>query len=268
MDVPATHDNIDAVMDGLRREFIDSAHDMLMDTDQLIRRMSSDIRAEDAFLELRRNIHTIKGQGGTFGFPLITTVAHLLEDFIDTVTEINNDATQGIQAFVDQISALLDRDAPPTAAEEQFILHALPNVRATEFSDQIVKDLRALVVMPESIQRKIIGQELVSCGFRLNFASTAVSGLEAALAFPPDIVLSSMEIQGFTGSELAKVFHSVRDLTASRFILITSHELEHERMRELPEGTRIIQKNANFAEQLVDCLMAWGIFGAHYSKEA
>ena len=185
----------------------------------------------------------------------------MLEDYFETLPEINGDAIGDIQVFIDQIAAIFDRGDPLTDAEGQSVLALLPSVRSGSFTDQIVKDLRALVVMPIGLQRKIIGQELVSCGFRLNFADSAVGGLEAALAFPPHVVFASMEIKGFTGGELAGVFHSVRTLKGARFILLTSYDVDDGRLKGIPPGTEILHKDAEFAENLVDYLMKWGFFG-------
>jgi hypothetical protein len=240
---------------------------MLADIDRLIGRMSRDDGRDEAFLDLRRHVHTIKGQGGTFGFPLITRVAHMLEDYFETLPEINGTAIHDIQGFIDQIAAILDRGESPTDAEASSILATLPCARPNAFTDQIVRDLRALVVMPSGLQRKIIGQELVACGFRLNFADNAVSGLEAALAFPPHVVFSSMEIKGFTGGELAGVFKSVRALMGAEFMLLTSYDADDGRLREIPAGTEILHKDADFAEKLVDCLLKWEFFGKLGTKD-
>lgn len=255
------NNNIEEVLQNLRQEFIDSSQDMLADIDGLIARMRRGQGEDKAFLELRRHVHTIKGQGGTFGFPLVTHIAHMLEDYFETLASLEEEAIRDIQVFVDRIANVLDQGEPKTQKEAEAILNALPSVPLTAFSDQIVRNLRALVVMPKSIQRKIIGQELVSCGFRLNFADGAVSGLDAALAFPPHIVFASMEIPGFTGAELAGVFHSVRTLMGAHFVLLTSYDIDDSRLRDLPANTEIIYKDTDFAEQLVDHLMKWGGFG-------
>ena len=253
--------DIEAVLQNLRQEYIDGSQDMLAEIDELIGRMSRGDGADEAFLSLRRRVHTIKGQGGTFGFPLITRIAHMLEDYFETISEVNGDALRDIQGFIDQIAAIFDRGESPTDAEAQSILATLPSPRPGAFTDQIVRDLRALVVMPKGLQRKIIVQELVSCGFRLNFADSAVGGLEAALAFPPHLVFASMEIKNFTGGELARVFQSVRILTDVKFMLVTSYDVDDKRLKDVPAGTEILHKDVDFAEKLVDCLIKWGFFG-------
>jgi len=252
--------NVEAVLDNLRQEFIEQSQDMLAEIDGLIARLA-DGGGDGALLELRRHVHTIKGQGGTFGFPLITRIAHMLEDYLETLPELNATALGGIQVYADTIAEMLEKGEPGSGNAAGALLAALPAARPAGFTDQIVKDLRALVVMPRGVQRKIIGQELVGCGFRLSFADSAVSALEAALAFPPHIVFASMEIAEFSGGELAAVFQSVQTLAGVKFILLTSYDLDDPRLKILPSGTEIIHKDADFAELLVDCLLKWGFFG-------
>ena len=60
---------------------------------------------------------------------------------------------------------------------------------------------------------------------------------------------------------MAGVFHSVRTFMGARFILLTSYDVDDGRLKDIPAGTEILHKDANFAEKLVDCLMKWGFFG-------
>ena len=262
-----TDTDVEAILGNLRQEYIDSSQDMLADIDTLIGQIIRDDGRDEAFLDLRRHVHTIKGQGTTFGFRLITRIAHMLEDYIETLPEINGDAIDDIQGFIDRMAAIIDRGESPTDAEAQSIFALLPCARPVTFTDQIVRDLRALVVMPNGLQRKIIGQELLSCGFRLNFADSAVGGLEAALAFPPHVVFASMEIKSFSGVELSGVFHSVRILMGAKFMLLTSYDVDDRRLKDIPAGTEVLHKDANFAEKLVDCLVKWGFFGKLGAKD-
>lgn len=50
-------------------------------------------------------------------------------------------------------------------------------------------------------------------------------------------------------------------LNNAHFIVLTSYDLDSVRLNALPPDTKIIHKDADFAEQLVDCLMDWGVFG-------
>lgn len=60
--------------------------------------------ADSAFMELWRDIHRIKGRGGTFGFPSITHIAHMLEDYIETLSEIDAAAQTDTHALRHEVT--------------------------------------------------------------------------------------------------------------------------------------------------------------------
>ncbi len=124
-----TDTDIEAVPRKPRQEYVNSSQDMLADLEGLLGRISRDDGGDEAFLDLRRHIHTIKVQGGTFWFPLIARIAYMLEDYIESLPEINGDALHDIQVFIDQIAAIIDRGESPMDAEAQSILSILPCAR-------------------------------------------------------------------------------------------------------------------------------------------
>ena len=78
------------------------------------------------------------------------------------------------QAYVDAIHKIVDNGENPDDQETTKILRALPvsgtiTVDAIA-SDQTPRDIGFLLVMPKGLQRRIIGEELASCGFRVSLA--------------------------------------------------------------------------------------------------
>ena len=70
-------------MASLRIEFIERANDHLDELDAAIRSAEHDSAGKfpDEY-EFRRSVHSVKGSGGTFGFPLVTVIAQRLEDYM------------------------------------------------------------------------------------------------------------------------------------------------------------------------------------------
>jgi len=63
----------------LRQEFIETARDQIEDIEVALDRVENgDGDADEDLLGIQREIHNIKGQGPTFGFPLTGRVAHML----------------------------------------------------------------------------------------------------------------------------------------------------------------------------------------------
>ena len=114
-------------------------------------------------------------------FPAITMIAHALEDYIETAGKVGPDHLPAIQAYTDAIRVIADHGENPGDSETTEIPRALPHsgtvtVNATP-TDQITRDIGFLPVLPKGLQRRIIGEELASCSFRVSLAETAVEAI-------------------------------------------------------------------------------------------
>jgi chemotaxis protein histidine kinase CheA len=59
------------------------------------------------FEQIRAIAHDLKGQGGTFGYPLITTVATSLDRFVALRQNIKNSHVEIIKAHIDAMRAVI-----------------------------------------------------------------------------------------------------------------------------------------------------------------
>ena len=247
-----------------RLEFIESSGDRLDEIDAHINRLHAmDGGFTERFLELQRSVHTLKGSAGSFGFPTATVIAHRLEDYIETADTIGPNELDDIQIFVDVIRRIFESGDNPPNAEAAVILRGLPSATAVAagFSNQTIKDISVVLVMPLSVQRKIVAGELASCGFRVTMAETGVAAVAAVMACHPDMVVASFELADMTGGELAHVFAAIEATRIHRFMLMTSFDLVDPRLASLPDGTAVVRKGNHFAEDLMETLVGWGVFG-------
>ena len=143
--------SVDAILKQLTGEFLESCEDSLVIVDDALTRLMGGGDLNEDFAEILRHIHTIKGCGGTFGFPAITMIAHALEDYIETAGKVGPDHLPAIQAYTDAIRDIADHGENPGDNETTEILRALPvcgtvsvNAIAT---DQTPRDIGFLLVM-------------------------------------------------------------------------------------------------------------------------
>ena len=106
-----------------------------------------------------------------------------------------------------------------------------------------------------------VGEELVSCGFRVSLAENAVQAIEIALANPPDIFAASRFNEDMTGAELARVFKAVDSLSQAKFLMMTSSDDTDPGNLDLPAGSRVARKGEKFTEDITQHLIEWGVFG-------
>jgi len=253
---------ISAILDRLTQEFVENARDQLEDIEARLDWLDSGQEmSPDDLYDVQRNIHNIKGQGGTFGHPLVGRVAHLFEDFLENVGGVKAGNVKASRAYIEMMMNLLgtEENHPPRQVEE--MLRTLPSGRSEGFTRQETHDVDVLLVMPAGLQRRIVSSELLSCGFHVNRAYDSMEALAYASDIAPDIVFANYDMQPFNGRELAGVFNSIDRLQGIHFVLFTSYELGDEHLADLPANVSVVEKRQDYAKSLSTLLMDWGVFG-------
>lgn len=265
--MPKTANDVDDFIEQLRREFIETTSERLNNVDDLITQMMEGAGSGADLAEFLRHIHSIKGQGGTFDFPSVTTVAHRLEDYIETAAEHTPVQLKDIQYFVDVIRRIIESGQDPDEKEQLAILTALPQA-AKDFAEveafdnqKPIQDVKIVLVMPKGTQRKIIGKELAACGFQISNADTPVEAIKHAIDHKPDIVIGSREMEQMGGREMAHVFSSIEATKSVHIVIATTSTTTQQDTTGLTDSTRVIQKGPGFIDDLTDCLGEWGFFG-------
>jgi len=67
-------DNFEKTLEHLKTDYIEGSGDKGAD-----------------FVDLQRDIHSLKGSAGTFGFSSVTIVAHRLKDYIEATRRLSNE---------------------------------------------------------------------------------------------------------------------------------------------------------------------------------
>lgn len=249
------------LVSSLSGEFLDECQDHLDLCDQVIQKLSDDPSDAGGELDdLRRSIHTIKGTGGTFGFPSITTIAHKLEDYMEAHRAIERHLGD-LQYFVDSMREICENRVDPSEQELTAILGALPKAHHTYDIVAPHRVVSIMLVMERGVQRRIIGQELASCGFELSFVDNGIEAIQVALTMQPDIIISSYDLRDISGLDLAYAMNVMSKTDNIRFVLMSSSEKHVTHNRALPDGTSFVEKGPQFAETLSELLMEWGYFG-------
>ena len=252
----------DAILNRLRQEFIETSLECLDSIEPAITKINAGATEASAEIEeLQRVIHTIKGQGSTFDFPAVTRIAHRMEDYMETATEWGPLTARGLVQFTDTLRDILERGENPAGDDLQHLMQRLPFNAQEVLESQSHRKVSALLVMPQSIQRKLVAQELASCGFHVMTASTPVKAITVGIASPPSIILATQVLEEMTGGELLNVFQQINKTRGCHMALLTSQGMCAAIDPTLPKGTVIIHKSDHFHEYLGRYFMDMGLFG-------
>ncbi|MDI1276385.1 Hpt domain-containing protein [Methylobacter sp.] len=143
-----------------------------------------------AFDELYRNVHSLKGAGGTFGLPLIARICHQFESFVsDARGRFDSLAVSYALSYVDllrRVAEMPQRDGVfATAIEqdlEQLRISSMPGCAAV------------LLVEPSVATRKFCQGVLEPLAVRLVSQDRGLSALELLLHQPFDLLVAAREL--------------------------------------------------------------------------
>ncbi len=283
-----TPGNMDSksVIESLRGEFLGDCLDHLERANEAVEGMAAKTGDGKTHLkQIQHKIHTIKGTGGSFGFPSISRIAHALEDFMEAHPDILAD-WRGIESYLDEIRRIAASGVDVDREDLARIMDALPKAyrRRAAFSGpsaspappgrsrlaavRPVREVNVLLVMPKGVQRKIVGQELTSCGFGICFVDSGVAAIGVTLARKPDMIASSMVLDDMTGADLARAIAGIEEIKDTHFVLMISTRAGNLKVADLPDGAAVVIKDCSYAEELTELLMEWGFFGEAGKKIA
>ena len=245
----------------LTGEFIETSLDKFEDIESLLLRLESgDEIGADRLAEFKRVIHSIKGQGTTFGFPLITRIAHLLEDYLALSQRVDADIARNICVFLDRMTEVLRGRRNPSQEESESILRSLPAYRSRIFSPQNFRNVHVHLAMLSGLQSRIVKRELSSLGFRISQSDDAAKALTIIMSSLPDIVIASEELKGFSGVELAQLLSEIDVARHIRFVLLTSSPKDDSRLSGLPREAAIVGTNVDYAYSLGELLLKLNLY--------
>ncbi len=255
-------DSTDLVFERLRTEFIEDAVDRLGDMQAAIdgARKSADGGGFDTVMALRRQMHNLKGNGASLGYPLVSLVAGRFEDYVQGRERLDGRELDAIQIFIDRIGEIIrrgiDERADPTAGAE--LLRGLPARADVEaMASATTRDVEVLLVTSSRVVGRLVEREMSSLGYRVTGAPSPFVAFELAVRIKPALMLVSATLEGLDGLDLARALGAMATTREVPVLVLTSFAAGDARLRDLPANARIVQTGAAFTEQLADALMAF-----------
>ena len=163
----------DEIILQLRQEFLDSTSDRVETIDKALDiGLRGAVEPHTTLALVRREAHSIKGMAGSLGFPIVSQIAHRLEDYIDGVKDLTPALAKEISVFLDKIDEYSTAEEPPTPDETIRILRSLP-YRGGDINIE-VNNVEVLLSTPSKVAGKIVRTELQNCGFRVVRTDSAI----------------------------------------------------------------------------------------------
>jgi len=242
----------DALQQQLRTEFLEDAGERLDSIQAAIDGIVDGSRAPaEALTAVRRETHAIKGQAGNFGFPLVSTIAHRMEDFVDGEATLTSELGRNVQVFADTVREIVETGREPGHKEGDELLRGLPAKQAAQDLEIQVLDVEVLLGTPSRTSARMVRDVLQNCGYRVVRAETGIDCFTLAMRSRPDAMLLAFTLEEVSGGELVRAFNAMPSMTTIPMAILTSFEPGHPQLAQLPDGVSVVRtKKTHFDDDM------------------
>ena len=182
--VPNEARKYDKILDELRGEFLVDVRERLEVMEEALGTSGGGAGDNDravaveALVTVRREAHNLKGMGGSFGFPVISLIAHRLEDYIAELDALDARQAADATVFVDRMQDIVEAGCDPDDSEARALVRCLPAHPVAQFESARNRDVEILLVSPSRAVSQIALRTLRSLGYRVTTARTAWEALD------------------------------------------------------------------------------------------
>jgi len=213
---------ISEMLDKLREGFLE-------DLPVRINKIESEIMSSqdtDAYDELFRMVHSLKGSAGSYNFHELTKIAHNMEDVMLFLMQKNRFAESStveiLLSFIDVLrdttAALIETKLAPPDIEER-----LDFLRGQVFKEK----LNILVVEPSKMYASLIEYSLQGLPVNFTFLQDGLQALDNLLLHKYDLLITSLECTRLNGTALVAALRLAHNFNKKiKVVLITSKEKE------------------------------------------
>ncbi|HWI28763.1 MAG TPA: Hpt domain-containing protein [Stellaceae bacterium] len=244
----------------LRQTFREESEERLGGMDRLVESaLEGAISLAAVIAQLRRDTHTLKGMGDGSGFPLVSLVAHRLENYLDDADPAHaEDALLDIRAHIDAMAAAME-ETPTDDAGIAAVLRALPTPRALNPDEIELRNVEALLVTSSRVVGRLVARELAACGIRAVLTQSATEAFTLAIRMKPNLIITSATMAELPGTDLARALAAMATTHRIPVAILTSLDDGELSKQGLPQGISTIHTGPSLSADLAAVITAYSI---------
>lgn len=242
-------DQVKQMLAALREAYLRDLPGYVDDIEQVLLRLERAGFQLDLCRELYRQVHTLKGSGGTYGMSFISDVCHPLEDLLTNLIEhpaCLHTAVDNALQYVDLLRKACFVYAAKLEPGEDLKanLHALRRSMSRHSHS-------ALMVESSDVLVAAMRDILTEFGFRFELANDGYAALGRVLAEPFDVLITSLENSRLNGLALiSAVQKSGTKIARTKTILLTASE----HLDKQVQPDYVLKKNAELKKRFRECV--------------
>jgi len=245
------------IVDRLRDEFLVDMRDRLATIEHAL--AGADGADDDALECIRREAHSLKGMGGAFGFPMISMIAHRLEDYLSGLAALDAGQCREAIVFVDRMQDIAEAGHDPDGKISQMIVRGLPAHPGAQSTVSAKKDVEVLLVCPSKAISHIAMQTLRYLGCRVTTAGSAWEAIELAACARPDMVVTSAVMTGISGVDLSRAFAAMDATKDLPIAVLSSFCRDHVELRHLPKDVPVVSLDKSFERDIAEVIAGFNL---------
>ena len=236
--------DIQALLAGLRAGFLDELPDRLGEIERLVLGCQQSANGKEKFDDLYRQVHSLKGSGGTHGLHILSTICHSFED---SLKRDGSPSGQSAKRWLDYVDLLRRANALLGLESADFsgIQAELERLRAEEAG----AELSVLLVVVSPSMQQLCQDVWRDFPAVFALAEDGYQALGRLLHESFDVLICSRQLPGLSGDALiAALKLSGASSATARTLLLTSGAAEARARSSDPDF--IVQKDHKMVENL------------------
>ncbi len=189
------------LLENIKMAFLESLPEKCSEQEILVLALNGVEEPEftDIYDEFYRGVHSLKGSAGTYGIPVISTVCHQLEDYMDS---LNGKASNVDDDFITQCLSYLDlirkaaKEAITDAPDFSFVDEKLKSI-----SSQASTDLKPVLVIESSCAVAMLYKDsLAKFPLDITIVNDGIEALQLLLHKHFHFIITGKALKSLNGS--------------------------------------------------------------------
>lgn len=204
---------------------------------------------KDAYFSIYRQVHSLKGSGGTYGYPIVSSICHQFEDLLseyDENTRFDKSTMDKVLFFIDLLKTTSDKmlrgDIEFNDIENQLQKNKTPDPQ---------RQISALLVDGSKNSHLLIAEALADKNIVISHCNDGIEALQRLLHEKFDLLISSKELPELNGIALIAATRLSGKVNRSiKAALLTSDQKLN--VPEYSDIDLIIKKDKDFISSLTE----------------
>jgi len=244
-----TDSSLDVLLSTLRTNFLAEIPERCENIEENILALESQKSFTEAFNDLYRSIHSLKGSGGTMGLPIITAISHQFEDMLSEIDGKFEHIQQDSIDIMLKYNDLLNSTAI-AISDKTFNDAAVQQVLETLKASSRRQEISCMIIEPSKLLTHAITKVLKGLSIHVTVINNGMEALERLLNEKFDILISSKELPVLNGVALICALRRSETKNANIPCFITTSKDINPSLLKGLDISFVVKKDKNLTEDL------------------